>query len=30
VQEGQLWFSNAVETVQVELAALKAAGNTVE
>jgi len=30
VQEGQLWFSNAVETVQVELAALKAAGNTFE
>ena len=24
VQEGQLWFSDAVETVQVELAALKA------
>ena len=24
VQEGQLWFSDAAETVQVELAALKA------
>jgi len=30
VQEGQLWFSNAAETVQVELAALKVAGIEIE
>ena len=30
VQEGQLWISNAAETVPVELAALKAAGIKVE
>jgi uncharacterized protein YaeQ len=26
VQEGQLWFSNAAETVQIELAELKPGG----
>jgi uncharacterized protein YaeQ len=30
VQEGQLWFSNAAETVQVEPVALKAAGIKVD